>query len=44
MKSGTNSRVGVRFVRGTGSDASEKPVEVNGVRMYRQNVWIKGIE
>lgn len=38
------SRDGVLFVRGTGSDANDKPVEVNGVRMHRQNVWIKGIE
>lgn len=38
------SRDGVLFVRGTGTDANDKPVEVNGVRMYRQNVWIKGRE
>lgn len=38
------SRDGVLFVRGTGTDANDKPVTVNGVRMYRQNVWIKGIE
>lgn len=38
------SRDGVLFVRGTGTDANDKPVEVNGVRMYRQNVWIKGKE
>lgn len=30
------------FVRGAGSDALEKPVEVAGVRMYRQHVWVKG--
>ena len=38
------SRDGVLFVRGTGTDANDKPVTVNGVRMYRQNVWIKGKE
>lgn len=38
------SRDGVLFVRGTGTDANDKPVEVNGVRMYRQNVWVKGKE
>lgn len=38
------SRDGVLFVRGTGTDAGDKPVTVNGVRMYRQNVWIKGRE
>lgn len=38
------SRDGVLFVRGTGTDANDKPVTVNGVRMYRQNVWIKGRE
>lgn len=38
------SRDGVLFVRGTGSDANDKPVVVNGVRMYRQNAWLKGVE
>lgn len=38
------SRDGVLFVRGTGTDANDKPVTVNGVHMYRQNVWIKGKE
>lgn len=38
------SRDGVLFVRGTGTDANDKPVTVNGVNMYRQNVWIKGRE
>lgn len=38
------SRDGVLFVRGTGNDANDKPVTVNGVHMYRQNVWIKGKE
>lgn len=38
------SRDGVLFVRGTGTNANDKPVTVNGVHMYRQNVWIKGTE
>lgn len=36
------SRDGVLFVRGTGTDANDKPVTVNGIHMYRQNVWAKG--
>lgn len=36
------SRDGALFVRGSGSDATDKPVVVNGVRMYRQNLWAKG--
>lgn len=38
------SRGSILFVRGTGTDANDKPVTVNGIHMYRQNVWIKGIE
>ena len=38
------SRDGILFVRGTGTNANDKPVTINGVRMYRQNVWIKGRE
>ena len=30
------------FLRGTGADSDDKPVEICGVRMYRQNVWLKG--
>ncbi|UTC06596.1 restriction endonuclease [Latilactobacillus curvatus] len=30
------------FLRGTGNDSSNKPVEINGIKMYRQYVWIKG--
>lgn len=30
------------FVRGTSSDSTHKPECVNGVRMYRQQVWVKG--
>ena len=33
---------GVVFVRGTGVDSSDKRECVNGVRMYCQQVWIKG--
>ena len=38
------SHDGILFIRGTGTDATDKPVEVNGVQMYRQNVWLKGTE
>lgn len=30
------------FFRGTGSDSSNKPETVNGIAMYRHNIWIKG--
>lgn len=30
------------FLRGTGSNSNDKPLEINGIKMYRQNVWIKG--
>ena len=30
------------FFRGTGRDSNDKPIEVNGIQMYRQDVWIKG--
>lgn len=33
---------GVIFVRGSGIDSSVKPEVVNGIRMYKQYVWIKG--
>ena len=33
---------GVLFVRGTGADSHDKVECVNGVKMYRQNLWIKG--
>ena len=36
------SSEGVVFVRGTGTDSSNKPEVVNGVRMYYQQVWIRG--
>ena len=30
------------FLRGTGRDARDKTVTVNGIRMYRQNPWVRG--
>ena len=30
------------FFRGTGMDSDDKPVVLAGVRMYRQDIWIKG--
>lgn len=36
------SRDGIVFVRGTGRDATDKVELVNGISMYRQNLWIKG--
>lgn len=36
------SREGCVFVRGTSSDSTHKPECVNGVRMYKQQVWVKG--
>lgn len=30
------------FFRGTGKDSSDKTITINGITMYRQNVWIKG--
>lgn len=30
------------FFRGTGMDSSDKTITINGIDMYRQNVWIKG--
>lgn len=36
------SSEGVVFVRGTGTDSKDKRECVNGVRMYYQQVWLKG--
>lgn len=36
------SRDGLVFLRGSGNDSCDKPININGVRMYRQNVWVKG--
>lgn len=36
------SRDGNLFLRGTGADAQDKCLVINGVRMYRQNIWVKG--
>ncbi|PEU11309.1 MULTISPECIES: MutH/Sau3AI family endonuclease [unclassified Bacillus (in: firmicutes)] len=30
------------FVRGSGTDASKKPFELNGISMYAQYLWMKG--
>lgn len=30
------------FLRGAGSDSTNKPLTINGVQMYYQNFWIKG--
>ncbi|WP_410503317.1 MutH/Sau3AI family endonuclease (plasmid) [Exiguobacterium acetylicum] len=30
------------FLKGTSSDALNKNVQINGVRIYRQNIWMKG--
>lgn len=36
------SKEGIVFVRGTGADSRDKREVVNGIRMYCQQVWIKG--
>lgn len=33
---------GLIFVRGSSSDSTYKPEEINGIKMYRQWIWIKG--
>lgn len=38
------SKDGVLFIRGTSSNAAMKPITINGVKMYRQNVWIRGTD
>jgi DNA mismatch repair protein MutH len=30
------------FIRGTGEDSNKKPLVINGIHMYHQNLWIKG--
>ena len=37
------SKNNIVFVRGSGLDASVKTEEVNGIKMYKQYVWIKGL-
>lgn len=32
------------FIRGTGKNSNIKPLVINGISMYRQNLWIKGNE
>lgn len=34
------SSEGLVFVRGSGTDATNKPLEINGVRMLSQNLWL----
>lgn len=36
------SSEGLVFVRGTGTDSKDKREMVNGVRMYYQQVWLRG--
>ena len=36
------SSEGIVFVRGTGVDSSDKRECVNGIKMYYQQVWLKG--
>lgn len=36
------SKDSVIFVRGTGADSKDKPLVLNGINMYRQNIWLKG--
>ena len=36
------SRDYVVFLRGSGKDSTAKPLEINGLKMYYQFVWIKG--
>ncbi len=36
------STEGKVFVRGTSSDSTNKPLCINGINMYRQNLWIRG--
>ena len=36
------SKENLVFVRGSGIDSTYKNVEINGIKMYRQYVWIKG--
>lgn len=36
------SSEGLLFLRGSGADASDKTLVINGISMLRQNLWIKG--
>lgn len=36
------SKDGLVFVRGTSTDSTRKPEIVNGIAMYKQQVWVKG--
>lgn len=33
----------VIFLRGSGKDSDNKPLKINGISMYNQYIWIKGI-
>lgn len=43
IKGGSGAHSNYVFIRGTGSDSNHKNLVVNGVRMYIQNFWIKGL-
>lgn len=36
------SQDNIVFVRGSGSDSTAKPLLINGIKMYKQYLWIKG--
>ena len=36
------SKDGLVFLRGTSTDSTKKPEVVNGIHMYKQQVWVKG--
>lgn len=38
------SRQNIIFIRGTGTDSTRKPEQVNGISMYKQYLWIRGKE
>lgn len=33
---------GIIFVRGSGMDSTDKPLEINGIKMMKQWLWVKG--
>ncbi|MFC4799443.1 hypothetical protein ACFPA1_08730 [Neobacillus sp. GCM10023253] len=36
------SKDNIFFIRGTGADSDKKPLVINGIHMYHQNLWVKG--
>ncbi|WP_072153216.1 hypothetical protein [Weissella viridescens] len=38
------SRYNNFFLRGTSSDSTHKPLELNGYYIYNQQIWLKGQE